>query len=272
MYSFRNYLALAVSAVTISVLANNFAFAEEILGQKTYEDAMSAFSQRSSTDTAPIEVALSVLNSLENKSDDSDTNYKVFILKARANYWKGLHASTDKEKIAIYLQGQNAAEAAIKINDGYADGYYYAGIHLARWAEANGIFQSIGKKDQLIKLMNDAMNRPTLEGNPGESIDGYGPDRTLGRAYHKLPGVLGGSHSKSLSYLRKAVESKTFLVAQSVNYLADTLASGPSVEKAEAKKILDELLAQDPITYNPARVPETLDEFKDAKELRAKLK
>ena len=41
--------------------------------------------------------------------------------------------------------------------------------------------------------------------------------------------------------------------------------------KAKAKQILDDLLAKDPSTLNPDRVPETAEEFRDARKLRAEL-
>ncbi|MEO7163943.1 MAG: hypothetical protein ABI041_13570, partial [Bdellovibrionia bacterium] len=176
MYSYRNYMSAAVSAVVVSLSLTNISFAHEALAEKSFDDAMAAFSQRSASNPAPIEEALSILTSLENKSDDADVNYDVLILKSRVYYWKGLHAAANKEKMAVHELGQNAAEAAKKINDGYADAYYFAGINLARWGEANGIVQSLFKKDQLMKYMNDAMDRPTRDGQAGESIDGYGPD------------------------------------------------------------------------------------------------
>jgi hypothetical protein len=272
MYSCRNHLSLAISALILSLPLSSSSFANEAFAEKNYEDAVSLFAQRSATDPNPIEEVLSVLGKLENKSDDADVNYDVYVLKARALYWKGTHAATDKEKMAIHELGQNAAEAAKKMNDGYADAYYYAGINLARWGEANGVVQSLFKKDQLMKYMNDAMDRPARDGQAGESVDGYGPDRTLGRIYFKLPAIFGGSHSKSVNYLKKAVEDQTYPVALNVVYYAETLMAGSTTEKALAKQILDELIAQDPATVNPDRVPENLDELELAKQLRAKIR
>jgi hypothetical protein len=272
MYSYRNYLSVAASAVVVSLAFSSFSFANEALALKSFDDAQVAFSHRSSNNPAPIEEALAILGSLENKSDDADVNYDIYILKSRAFYWKGTHAATDKEKMAIHELGQNAAEAAKKVNDGYADAYYFAGINLARWGEANGIIQSLFKKDQLMQYMHDAMDRPSRDGQAGESVDGYGPDRTLGRVYFKLPALFGGSHSQSVTLLKRSLEDKAYPVALNTLYYAEALNDGSGAEKALAKQVLDELLSQDPSTFNPARVPESLDEFEQAKQLRAKIR
>jgi hypothetical protein len=266
-------MSVAASAVVVSLAFAHVTFAGEEVTQSSIglSDAVAAFSHRSPTDPAPIEQTLAILGALENKSDDADVNYDVFILKARALYWKGVHAANNKDKLAIHEAGQNAAEEAKKINDGYAEAFYFAGINLARWGEANGVITSLFKKDQLMRYMNDAMNRPTRDGQAGESVDGYGPDRTLGRVYFKLPAMFGGSHSQSVNYLKKAIEDKTYPVALSTVYYAETLNDGSTAEKAQAKQLLDALLSQDPLSINPARVPENLEEFEEAKQLRAKM-
>jgi len=276
--NFRKSLAVVVGAIAVmisfsfsNVSSASLSAAEKSLGN-TFDGAVAAFSQRSAANPAPIEEALLILKGLENKSDDADLNYDVFILEARAYYWKGLHAVTDKEKMVLHELGQNSAEAAKTLNDGYAEAYYFAGINLARWGEANGVIQSLFKKDQLMKYMNDAMNRPSREGQAGESIDGYGPDRTLGRIYFKLPSMFGGSHPQSVNFLKKSLEDNTYPVPLSVVYYAETLSNGSTAEIALAKKLLDELLSQDPSTINPARIPENLEEFEQAKQLRAKIR
>lgn len=272
MNSYRNNLSVTAAAVVASLSLSGISFASEAFAEKSYDDAMVAFSHRSPANPALTEEALAILGSLENKSEDADVNYDVYILKSRVLYWKGTHAATDKEKMAIHDLGQASAEAAMKINDGYADAYYYAGINLARWGEANGVIASLFKKDQLMRYMNDAMNRPTRDGQAGESVDGYGPDRTLGRVYFKLPALFGGSHAQSVNYFKKTLEDKAYPVALNVVYYAETLADGSTSEKALAKQILDELVSQDPATYNPARVAENLEEFEMAKQLRAKIR
>ena len=73
-----------------------------------------------------------------------------------------------------------------------------------------------------------------------------------------------------MKYLSKAVADYKN-VALNVVYYAETLNSGSADEKTQAKALLDELLSKDPKTYNPSRVPETIDEFALARQLRGQM-
>ena len=117
--------------------------------------------------------------------------------------------------------------------------------------------------------MSKAIERTTRDDKEGESVDGYGPYRTLGRLYKKLPSVFGGSHSESVKYLDKAVKGDATL-ALNVVYLADTLIKdGNDSEQAEGRRLLNELLAKDPNRLNPARPAETVEEFGLARDVLA---
>jgi hypothetical protein len=79
--------------------------------------------------------------------------------------------------------------------------------------------------------------------------------------FKKLPGVLGGSHSESVKELDKAVKGAPNLALNTV-YLADSLIKdGPASEQAEGRRLLNEMLAKDVATFNPARPTETQEEF-----------
>ncbi len=198
---------------------------------------------------------------------DDDLKYEILILESRAVYWKGNNQTDKDQKKATHDQAMTLCKAAMALNDDYADAHYFYGINLARWAEANGVISSLFRKDELMKTMADAMDRNTLAGAAGETIDGYGPHRTLGRVYFKLPGFAGGSNDKSVKELDKAYANAPTLALNAV-YLAETLADGNKDQKARARDILDQLLSKDASTLNPDRVPETQQEFNDARAIR----
>src|SRR4051812_43033454 len=105
------------------------------------------------------------------------------------------------------------------------------------------------------------MDRQTRDGNDGESVDGYGPHRTLGRMYKKLPGAFGGSHSQSVKELQTALKGDATTALNTV-YLADSLIKdGNAAEQSEGRELLNELLKKDPNTLKPDRVAENTEEF-----------
>lgn len=259
----------------VSGLISGFAFADDAAIQKGITEASLLYTQRSAVDSKPIDEMLTKLATLEGKAENADLNYRVLILEARALYWKGGHTSATEDKISIHALGQSKADQAKQLNSTYADGYYYAGTNLARWAEAKGVFASLSRKNELMQYMNNAMSRTTMpdtngDSQPGDSIDGDGPYRVLGRIYFALPAIFGGSHTESVKALSKAYNDAKNVALNGV-YYAETLYAGNSTEKSQAKQILDDLLLKDPTTYNSVRGPETLEEFELARKLRAKM-
>ena len=89
-----------------------------------------------------------------------------------------------------YEKGKAAAEMMKKAGmDWYAEGYYYAGINLGKWGLANGIQSSLGRRCELVHYAKVAMSKGTRSGEPGITIDGYGPYRTLAKLHKELPDV-----------------------------------------------------------------------------------
>jgi hypothetical protein len=265
-----NRLCMVASMVLASCVLSSAALADDSAIENQFRIAQELYGQRSVVDSQSIEKTIETLKAIEGKAEDSDLNYDILILESRALYFKGAHESDNEKKLSVYALGQTKADDAKSINDGYAEAYYFAGINLGRWAEVKGALASISRKGELIAYMEGALERNTREGASGETIDGYGPNRVYGRLYHKLPGILGGSHAKSLEYLKKAYEEAKNL-ALNVVYYAETLSSGNREEKALARTILDEMLKQDPNHYNETRTPETQEEFEEARKLRTEI-
>lgn len=255
----RNFFALAGLALVATSGVMNGAFAGD--PDADFEQAQALFAGRA--DLSKAQQAVELLKSVEAAATDNDLKYDAQILLSRSYYWLGLHQQTKNEKKAMHEAGQKAADRAKQVSEDYSEAYYFAGINLARWAEANGILESLARKGELVAYMQGAMDRVTRTGTPGESTDGYGPHRTLGRMYKKLPAVFGGSREKSLNHLETAY-SKAGNLAMNGLYLADTLKDrGSAADAARANQILTSLLAfkGNPAGLNPDRVPETTEEL-----------
>lgn len=235
--------------------------------------AQTAFDGR--IDLKQVDVAITEATAADAAADDLEIKYDSKVLLARALYFKGIRTSGDKAKMALFDQAMDRCKEAIQIDvdnfgDIYAEAHYFFAISLGRWAEAKGVLASLSRKNDLIDAAEAAQARMTRDGNPGETYDSYGPARTLGRVYFKLPGFAGGDRGKALTLLESAYTNGLENALNTV-YFAEVLAGGNTVEKDRAKTILDALLANDPNTYNPARVAETLDEFVTAQDLRRQL-
>ena len=255
---------VAVTVLSALVLTTA-AFADDASAQKAFDDAKVAFASRTAGSLAAVDNAISLLATAEGQVESTELKYDILVLASRALYFKGTHTTGDANKKKIHLEGRAKADAAEAVSADFAEAPYFAAINLARWGEANGIVSSVSQVPSLKKYMALAVERVTRTDAEGESVDGYGPYRTLGRMYKKLPGLLGGSTSESIKYLDKAVKGAPTL-ALNVVYLADTLMKdGNDAQKAEGRRLLTELLAKDPSTFNSDRSVETVEEFASAR-------
>jgi len=256
-------VVLAFGLSSVSSFASDRA--RELLAQ-----AQASFEKRETP--AEVERALALLADAEkNAADDEELLYDILVLSSRTLYWKGNRQKTDDEKMAVFEKGMEKAKAAYAIDDTLAEGYYFYAINLGKWALAKGVLASLFRKNELIEHAETALRNETRDGEKGETVDGYGPNRTLGYMYYKLPGFAGGSTERSLKYLSEAFTRAPQIALNHV-YYAEVLASGNAADKARARVILDNLLAQNPVTLNPSRVPETKEEFELARQLRADLR
>lgn len=261
---------LAVVAVfSLAAVSAQSAKADDAAVRQSLEKGKALYAQRSSTVMKNVDDALTLLAGAESQAQDKELKYDILVLEARALYFKGTHTAGDSNKKDIHGRAQAKADAAEALTSDYADAPYWAGVNLARWGEANGIVSSLTQVPTLKKYMSNAMDRSTRDGNDGESIDGFGPHRTLGRMLKKLPGIFGGSHSQSVAELDKCVKGDP-TTALNVVYLGDSLLKdGNSSEQAEGRKLLNDLLAKDPGTLNRDRVVETVEEFQLARDVLA---
>ena len=174
------------------------------------------------------------------------TSYEARWEGAKASYFLGTFARSeapDAEKLAIFDAGITLAKEAVALRPKGVEGHFWLGVLYGVYGEAKGIFKSLA----LVPLVKGEM-QTCLELDP--AVEGWGPDRTLGRVFFKLPWFKGGDNKKSIAHLEKSLAGAPTNALTRL-YLAETLrAEG---QKARAVELLRGILAMTP---DPRWVPE----------------
>jgi hypothetical protein len=171
---------------------------------------------------------------LSARADDFDAARKL----ARASYWLGEHRQGEAARAAAFERGMAAAERAIAARSNLPDGYFWLAANMGGFAELKGIRAGLKYRrpvrDNLEKVL--AMDPAFLKGSA---------DRALGRWYYKVPGLFGGSKTKSVQHLRASIGHHPQSIA-SRYFLAETFESmGRNADAIAALKEI-ETLAIDP--------------------------
>ncbi len=172
---------------------------------------------------------------------------------ARVEYWIGDHTADKNAKKQIFQQGIDYAKKAVELGPDKVEGHFWLGVNYGVYGEAKGVLKSLF----LVKPIKEEMRR-VLEIDP--AYDKGGADRILGRVFHEVPGIAGGSEKKSLGHLLKAVEYGP-RVGLNLLYLADTYISLGQIDKA--RQTLEYILTMEP---EPELIPETAEERVQARE------
>ena len=251
------------------------------------------FKQRSLTNPQLIDTILQKLSRAEDQADDSDLNYDVYIFESKALYWKAkylllaldqLHLDhlSDAGKQCLTL-GKAKADAAIQVNNGYADGYYFSALNLAAlvpYIEFSAPPNSVGNADSAAltkawqaaddatKMMHAAIERLTRSNQNGEEMDGWGPYRELALIQANKPYQRWNWDLSTAIWNIKTAYDNARNYASNVLGYANGLVHQGKYERLLAGMILDLMLSKDPTTYNSERIQETLLEFEKAKAFR----
>lgn len=260
--------ALSLTVLMGLLFLNVPARADDKAAEAKLAEAAVLFQSR--TDAAKVTQALALVQAGITEAATDEVKYDLLILQCRILYWKGMHTTGDANKILVHDEGVKKGTEAKALFPDFAESYYWTAAHLGRWAEAKGIIASLSKKKEIMTTLEAIFELNTKAGDPGDKFEGNGADRILGRLYFKLPGFAGGSLATSIKHLDAAYAAAPE-VSLNVVFYAESLASGNATQKAKAKQILDDMLAKDPNTLNPNRIPETNEEFKDARKLRNEL-
>jgi tetratricopeptide (TPR) repeat protein len=172
---------------------------------------------------------------------------------ARATYWLGGHGAVEARRMALE-RGVAAGQAAATLEPNRPEGHFWAAANMGELAESYGLRQGIKYRGAI----KDALET-VLRIDP--AFQDGSADRALGRWYYKVPGLFGGSKTKSEEHLRKSLTYDPNSSASHF-FLAETL-----FELKRDRDAVDELKKVIASPLNPQWEPEDR-EFKEQAERR----
>jgi tetratricopeptide (TPR) repeat protein len=205
--------------------------------------------------------AKAALDLFKQAARENPQSYEAAWEGARASYFYGTYTladASDSEKMAIFQDGIDLAKQAIALQPKGVEGHFWLGVLYGVYGEAKGIFKSLSLVPDIKREMQAA-----IDIDP--SVEGWGPDRVLGRMYHRLPWFKGGSDKKSIEYLEKSLKGAPTNALTRL-YLAETYKSEGM--KPKAIEMLKSIVSMTP---DPRWAPEHTKIKADAEKLLDKL-
>jgi len=191
---------------------------------------------------------------LKQKPNDFESAWKL----ARARYWLGGHVP-EKDRKAMLESGIDAGRAAVRIAPEKPDGHFWIAANMGALAESFGLRQGLKYrgpiKDELETVLR--IDPGFLQGSA---------DRALGRWYHEVPRLFGGSNKESEVHLRKSL---TYNPQSTITlyFLAETLLD--EGKKDDARKALQQVLDA---SLDPDWAPEDREFKEKARKLLPEIK
>ena len=152
---------------------------------------------------------------------------------ARARYWLGTNGLPPPERRAALEGGMDAGRKATSLQPQRPEGHFWTAANMGALAESFGLRQGIkyrgAIRDELEIVLK--LDPAFLQGSA---------DRAIGRWYYKVPGMFGGSKTKSEEHLRKALAYNPQSVITHL-FLAETLLE--LNRTADARRELEAALA-----------------------------
>ena len=179
-------------------------------------------------------------------AQEDPSSYEARWEGARAAYFYGTYTraeAPDSEKMAIFDGGIALAREAVALAPRGVEGHFWLGVLDGVYGEAKGIFKSLSLVPEIKREMQTC-----LELDP--AVEGWGPDRVLGRLYFKLPWFKGGDKAKSIAHLEKSLAGAPSNALTRL-YLAESYRAEGM--KAKASERLREIVAMTP---DPRWAPE----------------
>jgi hypothetical protein len=177
---------------------------------------------------------------------------------ARARYWLGTNGLPENERRAALEAGIGAGRAAVAAAPDKPEGHFWIAANMGALADGFGLRQGLKYRGEIRDELQATLKLDAA------FLDGSA-DRALGRWYHKVPGMFGGSKQKAEEHLRKALAYNPQSIITRL-FLAETLIALD--RDAEARKELDAAIAA---PLDPEWLPEDRRFKEQAKALLAKL-
>ena len=191
------------------------------------QDADALYTKREDPDSARAAEQL-WLAQLTAQPQNFDAAWKL----ARARYWRGTHAPHAEAK-AILEAGIDAGRTAAVVRPERPEGHFWIAANMGALAESFGMRQGLkyrgAIKDSLLTVLKLA---PAFQHGSA--------DRALGRWSYKVPGLFGGSKTKSEEHLRRSLTYAPQSTASHF-FLAETLFALDRDKEAreELQRVLD---------------------------------
>ncbi len=177
---------------------------------------------------------------------------------SRMCYWLGSHVPEDGRRRQLE-RGVEAGRRAIALEPKRPDGYFWMAASMGALAESFGLRAGLRYRGPI----KDALET-ILQIDPGYQQGSA--DRAIGRWYFKVPGLFGGSNTKSEQHLRKSL---TYNPDSTIShfFLAETLLDMKKRAEAreEFQKVIDAPL-------HPDWTPEDREFKQKAQEALARLR
>jgi len=121
---------------------------------------------------------------------------------ARARYWLGTNGLPQAQRRAALEQGIVAGRAAAAREPKRPEGHFWMAANMGALAESFGLRQGVKYRKPIKEALETvlALDPVFLQGSA---------DRALGRWYFKVPGLFGGSTTRSEEHLRKALTASS---------------------------------------------------------------
>lgn len=177
---------------------------------------------------------------------------------SRICYWLGGHVAPDTRR-RQYERGIDAGKQAMMIEPNRPEGYFWMAAGMGALAESYGLRAGLRYRGAI----KDALE---MSLNIDPSFQQGSADRALGRWYHKVPSLFGGSNAKSVEHLRRSLTYDPDSTASHF-FLAETLLD--MNRRAEAREELQKVLDAPP---HPDWAPEDREFKQRAQAALARLK
>lgn len=150
---------------------------------------------------------------------------------ARAGYWLGGHEAAG-ERRHWHERGIEAGMRAIEVEPKRPEGHFWVAANMGALAESFGVRAGLRYRGAIKRELETvlALDPAFLSGSA---------DRALGRWYAKVPGLFGGSRTKSVEHLQKSLTYNPQSTA-SLFFLAETYFDMD--RDADARRALQQVL------------------------------
>ncbi len=214
------------------------------------------------------------MNEANTHEKASSLRHNALVAVAQSAVWAYQTTQVSKDRFNFCEKAIQAAESLIAEFPTKGSGYYWKGIFISLRSEEkdreNGIdIGSLSLQIPLNVMRSEKeivpLFRKALKLEP--EVDGYGPNRVLGfmNLLKTEIGSFAGGDIKIATQNLELAYKKAPHYSVNVLYYARLL---KELEREdEARKILKDLIAKDPYTFNPDRVADTKKDQKEAEKL-----